>query len=402
MTNPELDPGALDRLHERLAAHVESGDVPGLIALVARGDAIHVDVLGHPAVGGAAPLARDAIFRIASLTKPITAAAAMILVDDGVIAPDDDIDEFIPELRGRRVLRTLESELDDTVPAHRSITVDDLLTCRLGLGCIMAPPDTYPIQVAERELELTTFGPPWPPPRYSVDEWITRLGTLPLVHQPGDGWMYNTGIEVLGVLVERASGKPFETFLRERLFEPLGMRDTTFLIDAHKLDRFTTEYAPDLSTGELHTHDSPATSMWSEPAIPNGAAWLLSTIDDYWAFVSMLVGGGETNGVRVLQKASVARMIVDHLHERQRAEALPFVGAASSWGYGLAVPAAGVHLPGVVPHGYGWDGGSGTSWRTDPTTGTTGILFTQRMMVSPELPAVAADFHHGVDAAVAR
>jgi CubicO group peptidase (beta-lactamase class C family) len=187
-TTPGLRAAGLDRLHDRLAAQVERRTVSGLVALVARGADVHVEVLGTPAVDDPAPLRRDAIFRIASLTKPIAAAGAMALVDDGVLTLDDPVERYLPELADRRVLRRLEGPLDDTVPAERSITVEDLLTFRLGFGSIMAPPGTYPIQSAEEELGLRTLGPPWPPPPLTSDEWIARFATLPLLHQPGAGW----------------------------------------------------------------------------------------------------------------------------------------------------------------------------------------------------------------------
>ncbi len=148
-------------LRERLAPSVEARDVPALAALVARGGDVQVEVLGSLALGDARPLPRRAIFRIASLTEPITAAGAMILIDDGVVALNDPVQRFIPELADRRVLRGLEAGLDDTTPAERSITVEDLLTFRLGFGAIMALPGTYPIQDAESELGLRTLGPPW-------------------------------------------------------------------------------------------------------------------------------------------------------------------------------------------------------------------------------------------------
>ncbi|HEY3833781.1 MAG TPA: serine hydrolase domain-containing protein [Acidimicrobiia bacterium] len=398
MSDERLDPGALTDLSARMRAHVESGAVPGLAMLVAAGADVHVETVGRLALDADVALEHDAIFRIASLTKPITAAAAMLLVDDGVLALDEPVDSLLPELADRRVLRSLDAALDDTVPAHRAITVDDLLTCRLGLGCIMAPPGTYPIQKAEEELELRTFGPPWPPPSFSVDEWISRLGTLPLVHQPGEGWRYNTGIQVLGVLVERAAKMPFGDFLRRRLFQPLGMIDTTFVMDASRRGRFTTAYAPDPSSGVLSVLDPAHGSWWDDAVLANGAGWLLSTIDDFYAFVSMLVNGGAARGERVLSKAAVARMTMDHLHGSQHDDVRLFVGPGSSWGYGMAVPETGGH-GGGIRGGYGWDGGMGTTWRTDPATGVTAMLFTQRAMTSPEPPATFTDFYDAVDTA---
>ncbi len=190
MTGRGLSSAGLARLHDRMAWHVETGKMPGLITLVARHGRhhhdVHVDVIGAKAFGDAEPMPRDAIFRIASLTKPITAVAAMVLVDDGVLTLDTAVDEYLPELADRRVLRSLDAPLDDTVPAERAITLEDLLTFRLGFGAVMAPPDTYPIQVAERELQLCTLGPPWPPPSHTPDEWIGHFGSLPLMYQPGD------------------------------------------------------------------------------------------------------------------------------------------------------------------------------------------------------------------------
>jgi hypothetical protein len=188
-----LSTKGLARLHEVMAGHVERGAMPGLITLVARHGDVHVDVIGAKAFGHPEPMERDAIFRIASLTKPIAAVAAMALVEEGTLQLDAPVDDLLSELADRQVLRSLDADLDDTVPANRPITLEDLLTFRLGFGCIMAPPNTYPIQRAEEELQLRSLGPPWPPTPHSPDTWIRRLGTLPLMYQPGEQWLYNTG-----------------------------------------------------------------------------------------------------------------------------------------------------------------------------------------------------------------
>jgi CubicO group peptidase (beta-lactamase class C family) len=383
---------ALARLHDRLAWHVESGQMPGLISLVARNGEPHVDVVGTPSFGDPSPLRRDAIFRIASLTKPISAAAAMMLVDDGVLHLDDAVDHYLPELADRRVLRELGSELDDTVPAKRSITTDDLLSFRLGFGVVRAPPGTYPIQVAEQDLQLKTLGPPWPPTPHAPDEWMRRFGSLPLMHQPGESWMYNTGSQILGVLIERAAGKPLDAFMRERLFEPLGMTDTGFSVPADQMHRLTTAYAPDPASDAINVLDAVADSYWSQPpAFPNASGWLVSTIDDFWAFVSMLLADGKVGGEQILSSESIALMTTDRLTAEQRAAARLFVGEHSGWGLGMATPAAGDPMR-DVPHGFGWTGGSGTVWYSDPDTGLTGVLLTQRGMTSPQPPAAMTDF----------
>ena len=326
MTESGFTVDGLRRLHDLMARHVEAGKMPGLVTLVARHDGapghvddMHVDVIGTKAFGDTEPMPRDAIFRIASLTKPIAAAAAMILVENGVLALDAAVDEYLPELADRRVLRRLDAPLDDTVPATRAITLDDLLTFRLGFGTVMAPPDTYPIQTAERELRLCTLGPPWPPTPHTPDEWIRNFGSLPLMHQPGEQWMYNTGSQVLGVLLERAAGKPLEDFLRERIFEPLGMKDTGFNVPAHQRNRFTTAYVADPESDVLEVVDGVENSYWSEPpAFPNAGGWLVSTIDDFWAFVAMLLADGTFNGERILSERSVELMTTDHLTPEQR------------------------------------------------------------------------------------
>jgi CubicO group peptidase (beta-lactamase class C family) len=394
-----LDAGGLTRLGDRLAAHVERGEVPGVAALVSCGDDVHVEVLGSPAIDDASPLRRDAIFRIASLSKPIAGAGAMALVDDGVLSLADPVDKYLPELAGRRVLRSLESALDDTVEAERPITVEDLLTFRMGFGAIMAPPGTYPIQDAEAELGLMTLGPPWPPTPFGPDEWMARFATLPLMDQPGTVWRYNTGAQVLGVLLERASGQPLEEFLRARLFEPLGMVDTSFSVPVPKRDRFTTAYFPDPS-GALTLLDPPQGGWWDEPpAMGNAAGMLVSTLDDYWAFVAMLLAGGRHEGTQLLAPASVAAMTSDHLSAAQRAGAAPFLDASTGWGYCLAAPVrgGGEH---PVPYGFGWNGGTGTVWTSDPERGVTGILLTQRAMTSPEPPPLFVDFWDAVYGAV--
>jgi CubicO group peptidase (beta-lactamase class C family) len=396
MIDGDISVADLDRLHETMATHVEAGDLPGLITLVAGGGTPHVDVIGCKAFGDERPMERDAIFRIASLSKPVTAAAAMTLVDEGLLQLSDRVDEWLPELAGQPVLRTLDSELDDTVPAARAITVEDLLTFRMGFGVVMTPPGSTPIQRAEAELELRTLGPPWPPTPHSPDRWMSLFGELPLMAQPGEAWMYNTGAQILGVLVERVAGRPLETVLAHRIFEPLGMVDTAFCVPPHKLDRLTTAYAPAPGSGAAELLDVPETSYWALPPVfPDAAGWLVSTVDDFWSFVQMLLAGGAYEGGRVLSEESVRLMTTDRLTPEQRQVSSLFLGPGGGWGLGMRAPARGPRVDGI-PGGFGWDGGTGTAWRSDLDRRLTGILFTQRAMTSPEPPPLARDFWNAV------
>src|SRR5436309_8666069 len=244
MSTGGLSKARLGRMHDVMTGYVERGEVPGLITLVSRRGEVHVDVIGTKAYEDSDPMRRDTIFRISSMSKPITAAATMILVEECKVRLDEPVDRWLPELAERKVLKRLDGPLDDTLPANRPITVRDLLTFRMGFGQMMAPPGAYPILKAASEMQIG-MGPPSPSTMPAPDEWMRRLGTLPLMHQPGEKWMYNTGSDVLGVLIARASGQSFETFLRERIFEPLGMKDTGFSVPTTKLDRLATSYWTD-------------------------------------------------------------------------------------------------------------------------------------------------------------
>jgi CubicO group peptidase (beta-lactamase class C family) len=210
-------------MHQIMAAHVEQGTVAGVVTLLSRRGETVVDAIGVQDLSRNDAMRRDSIFRIASMTKPITAAAAMILVEECRLSLNEPLDGLLPELANRRVLKRIDGPLDETEPAQRPITLRDLLTFRMGFGMVMGPPGVYPIQKAMEELGLMNLSPS---PPHLPDEWLRRLGTLPLMCQPGERWMYHTGSDTLGVLIARAAGKPFETFLKERIFDPLGMRDT--------------------------------------------------------------------------------------------------------------------------------------------------------------------------------
>ncbi|MEU4395403.1 serine hydrolase domain-containing protein [Kribbella sp. NPDC023855] len=346
---------------DQLTSSVESGALAGAVALVSRDGETRVDVVGSLAFGGA-PMQRDSLFRVASFSKPIVAAATMSLVESGHLTLDGPVGDLLPELASPRVLRRPDGPLDDTVPASRAITVRDLLTFRMGLG----ESDNPAIRAREEELELHTFGPPKPRPPLEPDEWMRRLGTLPLQYQPGEQWMYGTGSQVLGVLIARATGQSLESVLRERIFEPLGMADTGFT--AGDSGRLTTVYV-----GE-EEFDSAGSSQWlTPPSFPDGAGGLISTVDDFHAFAQMMLAGG--NGI--LSAESVRQMTTDQLTAEQRAAAVGFLGPDAGWGFGVSVGGG----------RYGWAGGLGTLWSTAPDQRTVVLLLTQRAIWTwpPEL-----------------
>src|SRR5437763_9809784 len=261
MTTSGLSVDRLSRLRDTLAAHVDGGAAPGLVSVVSRRGEAHVEVIGSTAVDGGSPMKADTIVRISSMTKPITAVATMILVEECRLRLDDPVDRLLPELAARRVLKRLAGPLDDTVPANRPITLRDLLTFRLGFGQMLARPDAYPILKAANDLHIG-MGPPNPSEQPAPDEWLRRLGSLPLMHQPGAKWMYNTGSDVLGVLIARAAGQPFDTLLRERIFEPLGMHDTSFSVEPGSVGRFATSYWTNRQTGSLEVFDAVVDRQW--------------------------------------------------------------------------------------------------------------------------------------------
>jgi CubicO group peptidase (beta-lactamase class C family) len=390
----------LETMHDILAGYVDHAELPGLVWLVSRRGETHVDAVGTKAVGGREPMARDTIFRISSMTKPVTAVAALILVEECTIRLDDPVDALLPELANRQVLKSLASPLDDTVPANRPITLRDLLTFRLGYGIVAEPPGLYPVQDALNELTLGQ-GPPGLVSPPDPDEWIRRLGTLPLMHQPGEKWMYNTGSDVLGVLIARAAGQPLDRFMRERIFDPLGMRDTGFFVPAAGVDRLATSYATDPDTGALALHDEPGGEWSRPPAFPSGAGGLVSTVDDFLAFSLMLANFGSYDGARIVSRPSIETMTTDQLTPEQKAVSglVPEWFDSHGWGFGVGVVTR--RIDPTEPVGqYGWDGGMGTVWRVDPREEMITMLMTQKAWTSPKVPEVARDFWTSAYAAI--
>ena len=391
MSTGGLSRARLERMQDVMAGHVDRGVMPGVVTLVSRRGEVRVDAIGTKAFGDSDPMRRDTIFRVASVTKPIVAAAAMILVEECALRLDEPVDQWLPELADRRVLRAIDSPLDDTVPANRPITLRDLLTFRLGIGSVMVFPPRYPIQQAMAEAGV---GPGPALPAHTPDELMKRFGSLPLVHQPGEGWLYDSGSDILGVLISRATGTSLEAFLRERIFAPLGMNDTSFSVPESKLDRLATCYWTDPETETLEVFDGVDDSRWASPPVfESGAGGLVSTVDDLLAFGEMMLKGGKYGSERILSRRSVEVMTTDQITPEQKVVSSFFPGFWDShgWGFGVSIVTRRDDLA-ATPGRYGWDGGYGTSWYVDPEEELIGILMTQRLWDASGAPVVLLDF----------
>ncbi|BDM74476.1 serine hydrolase (plasmid) [Streptomyces nigrescens] len=398
--NSGFSEAGLRRLRDVLARHVETGKIPGLVALVSRGEETHVEAIGTMRPDGGAPMRRDTIFRMASTTKPVAVAAAMVLLDECRLRLDDPIDRWLPELADRRVLKRADGPLDDTVPARRPITVRDLLTSTFGLGLDMTAKDS-PMMGALFEQGVYGQEDGWLLPAPEPDEWMRRLGALPLMHQPGERWLYNVSDDVLGVLVARVTGQSFEDFLRARIFDPLGMEDTGFHVPADKIDRLPPLCAPDPQTGEFIVADEAEGGHHSRPpAFQSGGGGLDSTVDDYHAYFRMLLHHGMHGNQRILSRPAVELMTTNRLTPEQLAarEALARnlvhlslgLGQHGGWGFGMAVR---TYRGDYAPVGqFGWDGGAGTTTYADPDNQLIGILLTQTGMSTPDSARAIHDF----------
>ncbi|MFG2569589.1 serine hydrolase domain-containing protein [Streptomyces sp. NPDC048567] len=375
----------MSTLREVIEKHVHDGSIPGAVALVARDGRVEAVAVGSAGTDDGTPMARDSVFRIASLTKPVVAAAAMLLIEDGRIALDDPVARWLPELAAPVVVRTPDGPVDDVVPASRPITLLDLMTSRAGYGF----PSDFSLPAARLLFSDLKQGSPLPRDVAAPDAWMDTLSRIPLLAQPGTEWLYNTCSDILGVLIARVAGQPLPEFLAERIFAPLGMSDTGFTVPAEKQGRFTALYRPG-ADGGLVLVDTPAGQWSGMPDFASGAGGLVSTVDDLYVFARMLLGEGTVDGRRLLTAASVRQMTTDHLTSAQR-EASGLFTEGQGWGYGGSVDVDRT-APWNVPGRYGWVGGTGTTAHIVPAAGTAAIMLSQVEMTGPTPPRLMRDF----------
>lgn len=375
-----FDTDALAQIPAGLQASIDAGDLSGFVTLVWRaGETVQVNILGKANIETGTPMQRDTLFRIASMTKPVTSVAALMLMEEGKLKLDDPIKRWLPEFADMKVLRSATGPVEDTVPAARDITVDDLMTHRSGLAYAFTSvgPIAYAHQAALGDVLNSELGP---------DPWLKALGGLPLSYQPGDHFHYSHSTDVLGFLVGRIEGKPFRDVLMERIFVPLGMVDTDFYVPPAKRDRAAVVYSAEeagLQPVAFRTHDTP-------PAFCGGGGGLISTADDYLKFARALIGGGEVDGVRLLRAETVELMRTNRLTDAQRQ--IPFMGIpfwlGQGFGLGLSVitdPEKQAWMGAGNEGAFGWPGAFGTWWQADPVSGMILIYLIQNSMpLGPE------------------
>jgi CubicO group peptidase (beta-lactamase class C family) len=357
-------------LRDALRPLVDSQLVPGLAAAVGRGDDLEVVVLGDRSVGGP-PMAADSLFRIASITKPIMAAVALTFVADGTLELDQPVEGLLPELASPRVMRSAGGPVDDTGPAIRPITLRHLLTSTSGIGF----PSDFSAPVVPLLVERLRQGPPQPQRVPAPHEWMSILAEIPLLHQPGDGFTYNTSFDILGVLIARAGASTLPEVMETRLFQPLGMMDTGFAFPAGSEARQTSYYR---AGEDALIEQADLIGQWSTvPPFPSGAGGLVSSMDDIVVFQQMVLGGGGG----VLPADLVTMMVSDQLTPAIRDTDTAFLDG-QSWGFGGGVDIANVHRWNVIGR-YGWVGGTGTAAHLVPSDGSMTVLLTQVELSGP-------------------
>ncbi len=376
--NVGLSSARLQRIGAAIQGYVDRQEIAGASMLIARGGQIaYCQAVGWADLASQRPMQPDTLARIYSMSKPITAAAILMLYEEGRFQLDDPVARFIPGYANLQVCIGGTPEAPQLAPLERPVTFRHLLTHTSGH--VYSSPDGSTVErinwAADRKAEETI-------PEETLAEWMSRYPDIPLAHQPGAAWTYGYSIDVLGYLVEVISGQPFDVFLRERLFGPLGMEDTGFYVPPEKVERFATNYRL-ADDGRLEVVDDPATGEYSRPKrFLSGGGGLVSTALDYWRFAQMLCNGGELGGVRLLSRKTIELMAANHLP----AALIPFI--PSTWplnvGYGMGLgvrvtmDVAETGLPGSVGS-FTWQGAASTDFWVDPQEKLVGIILPQRL-----------------------
>jgi CubicO group peptidase (beta-lactamase class C family) len=352
-----------DPIWRSIEAAVASGHAPGMVAGIRYRGETEVFATGALAVGSPDAMTENTPFRIASLSKLVLGALSASMMSDGLFDLEDPVDTWAPELASPRVLVRPDGPLDETVAATRPITIKHLLTLTHGLGVIF---EETPLSTAMMGAGVAASAIP---PQLTPDEYLARIGELPLAHQPGDRWMYNTGCDILSALLPRIAGDSLLDLLQKRIFAPARMTSTSFTAT-----HLPTEYVG-TDTG-LQELQEMAGVYEREPPFQSLAGGLVSTVPDYLRFLSALADG------RLIRDGLRAAMTSDQLTPAQREGSELLLDPGTSWGWEVGVVTSGTR-PGASAGSYGWTGGTGTTAFVDPSHDLLGAVFTQRMMAGP-------------------
>ncbi len=358
-----FDASRLAAIAPAMQGVVDAGDLSGMVTAVWRkGEEVQLNLVGKRDIANNLPMERDTLFRIASMTKPITSVAALMLMEEGRIKLDDPITKWLPEFADMNVLKDPKGPLHETYPSPRIITVEDLMTHRSGFAYGFT--SSGPIGKAHEDVLGTPLDNPKTP-----DQWLAALATLPLTFPPGQQLHYSHSTEVLGFLIGRVTGNTYRDFITERILTPLGMADTDFYVPKDKRGRAAVVYQQDQATGALKPVPFPQYD--SAPAYTAGGGGLISTLDDYLTFARMLLNKGELNGKRYLKRETFEQMTTNHLTQAQRD--IPFLGMPLFLGQGFGLGVSVIMDPekhewmGAGSKGaFGWPGAFGTWWQADP------------------------------------
>ncbi|MDP1748527.1 MAG: serine hydrolase domain-containing protein [Reyranella sp.] len=375
-----LSAARLDRVRKWMHGWVDSGRFAGMVTCVMRkGELAFAEVAGKADVARNKPMRPDTIFRIYSMTKPLTSTAIMMLYEEGRFQLDDPISKFIPAFKNQRVFAGGSRGKIDSVPAEREITFRDLLTHTSGLTYGFM--ESNPVDALYRDKEN---GVDFQTATTSLKELVERLAGFPLIAQPGKAWNYSVSTDVLGYLVEVISGQPFEVFLKDKVIKPLGMVDTDFHVPVDKHERFAANYSAGAG-GKLDLIDDPAKSRYLAPRrVNSGGGGLVSTAADYLRFCRFMLNKGELDGVRLLGRKTVELMTMNHLKGDMADMGMPrfsestYFGTGFGLGFSVTIDPAKAQILGT-PGEYAWGGAASTAFWIDPKEDMAVVLLAQLM-----------------------
>jgi CubicO group peptidase (beta-lactamase class C family) len=370
----------LGRVRTWMHQWIDSGRLAGMVAVVMRkGQVAFAETVGKADLARNKPMRPDTIFRIYSMTKPLTSTAIMMLYEEGRFQLDDPISKFIPAFKDPRVFAGGSRGKIDSIPAEREITFRDLLTHTSGLtyGFMESNPVDALYRAKENGVDFQTS-------ETSLKQVVEQLATFPLIAQPGKAWNYSVATDVLGYLVEVISGQPFQVYLKEKVIDPLGMVDTDFHVPESKHDRFAANYSAG-EGGKLELLDDPGKSRYLKPRkVNSGGGGLVSTAADYLRFCRMMLNKGELDGVRLLGRKTVELMTMNHLKGDMADMGMPrfsestYYGTGFGLGFSVTIDPAKAHILGT-PGEFAWGGAASTAFWIDPAEDMAVVLLTQLM-----------------------